>query len=120
MESLRWVFFALLFFFVAARLLGWEPTLNWQEFKATFARKWSTWLNSAGILNLLLVLPLDPTSSLSFWNMMPMHIQQMIPEQTLLGIGLSLWILAWIASYVRQHRVETARDLVTKTKEGDK
>lgn len=111
MYSLLLVVAAIVLFFVAARLLNWQLVIPWETWRASILKKWSTWLNATGLVNLLLAISIDPTTGLSLWNMMPPHVRALIPAQYLIGVGAALWVLAWLSTYVKQPKLEAKLDL---------
>ena len=93
---------AVALFFLAARLLEWKLVNNWCK---RLYKQWSTWLQAAGITVLSLV-PFDPTVSLGVWNVMPLAVREIIPRQILLPVAIALFVLAWLAKYVKQEKID--------------
>jgi len=78
-----------------------EPVSYW--------RKWwklhSTWLNLAGIA-ILGALEFAPQRAFEAWAILPAEFKAEIPHDYLKYVALVLWVLAFIARFIKQKKLE--------------
>lgn len=89
-------------FFLLAHLLRWEWIEGWSE---RILGAWSSRFQMGGILSLIASLPIDPTTGLSLWNMMPREVRGLLPDEILYPVSVTLFVLAWLSAGPKQPKL---------------
>lgn len=78
-----------------------EPVSYWRE----WWRLHSTWLNLAGI-GILGFLEFAPQHAFEAWSILPSDFKSEIPHDYLKYVALVLWVLAFIARFIKQKKLD--------------
>lgn len=105
---------AAILFIGAASMLEWEFVEGWTK---RVIGEWSSRFQFGGIIATIMNFPIDPAQGLGLWNMMPSHVQKLIPQQYLISIGLAFFVLAWLSKYVKQQQL---REKIAKAEQAKK
>lgn len=92
-------------FFVLAVVLRWELVDGWRK---RLWGEWSTKLQMGGLLSLISLLPVDPVTGLSLYNMMPHEVRSILPARVLYPVAIVLFVLSWLAKYAKQRSLDVA------------
>ena len=79
-----------------------EPVSYWRQ----WWKLHSTWYNAAGIF-ILGFCELAPQHAFEAWAMLPTEFKETIPPDYLKVIALALWVIAFIARFIKQKSLKT-------------
>lgn len=96
---------ALVAFFTLAYVLEWGLIDDIARLRKRIWREWSTRFQMAGLASYITMLPIDPVTGLSLWNMLPLAVHRLVPQWVLIAVGLTLFVLAWLSKYVKQAKL---------------